>query len=293
MGKVEAQPRLLHLFGASIAAELASKGLLHPMDTLKARLHYLSTVSSSQAVRSATTVPLVGDFALLRSPEIDVGVRSLYRGLAPALAGVVPMALVYMPTYELSKLALAGTPFSGLSGVITGCVCACVRVPISVVKSRVQLQLYDGPLAALRSTVGRHGVRGLYAGFGATLVHDVSYAAVQFALMEQLRLVADRMVGGRALTASEDAAVGFWVGLLTATVAQPLDLVRTRIMVQNAQQAAAFGYRGVRHGLASAVATDGPAALWRGLLPRLVLKSVGSSVWYSVYMGARRRLADG
>ena len=27
---------------------------------------------------------------------------------------------------------------------------ACVRVPISVVKARVQLQLYDGPLAALR-----------------------------------------------------------------------------------------------------------------------------------------------
>ena len=31
-----------------------------------------------------------------------------------------------------------------------------------------------------------------------------------------------------------------------------------------------------------------PPGSWRGLLPRLVLKSLGSSLWYSVYMGARR-----
>ena len=28
-------------------------------------------------------------------------------------------------------------------------------------------------------------------------------------------------------------------------------------------------------------------SLWKGLLPRLVLKSVGSSIWYAVYMAAR------
>ena len=39
-----------------------------------------------------------------------------------------------------------------------------------------------------------------------------------------------------------------------------------------------FGYRGVIHGLRSVAATDGMLGLWRGLLPRLVLKSVGSSL---------------
>ena len=37
---------------------------------------------------------------------------------------------------------------------------------------------------------------------------------------------------------------------------------------------------------------DGVAALWRGLLPRLVLKSFGSSVWYTVYMASRRHLSE-
>lgn len=53
-----------------------------------------------------------------------------------------------------------------------------------------------------------------------------------------------------------------------------------------------FGYRGVIHGLRSVAATDGMLGLWRGLLPRLVLKSVGSSLWYTVYMGCRRHLSD-
>ena len=110
-------------------------------------------------------------------------------------------------------------------------------------------------------------------------------------------------VEGKVLRIPDDAGYG--------AVTEPLDLVRTRLMAQKPpQQAAAapvasgaassgsagvarsFGYTGVYHGLRSAAMTDGVAALWRGLLPRLVLKSVGSSVWYTVYMASRRHLAQ-
>ena len=315
-------PPALHtsdVFAASLAAEFAQRALLHPVDTIKARLQYMQfprPAGGQQRLPRLSQLPLVGDIAALRadaecSSMRNFSVRSLYRGLAPALIGVVPSALVYMPTYEVSKAALSGTPFAGLAGCITGCACACVRVPVSVVKAKVQLQLYDGPLAALRASIsGPSGLRGLYAGLGATLVHDVAYAAIQFALLERLRLVADGLVGGRALTATEDGMVGFSVGLCTAALTEPLDLVRTRLMVQKQQvkdgaRAAAhggggssgaagrsFGYRGVFHGLASAAGADGLVSLWRGLLPRLFLKSVGSSVWYTVYMASRRHLAE-
>ena len=86
--------------------------------------------------------------------------------------------------------------------------------------------------ALLGQVSGSDGVRGLYAGFGATLLHDVTYAAIQFALLEQLRLLANELVGGRPLTTVEDGSVGFTVGLVSATITEPLDLVRTRIMTQ-------------------------------------------------------------
>ena len=54
-----------------------------------------------------------------------------------------------------------------------------------------------------------------------------------------------------------------------------------------------FGYRGLCHGLRSAVRAEGAASLYRGLLPRLVLKSCGGSIWYTTYMACRSALSHG
>ena len=54
----------------------------------------------------------------------------------------------------------------------------------------------------------------------------------------------------------------------------------------------AFGYKGVFDGLRSVARTEGVLSLWKGLLPRLVLKSLGSSVWLSVYMATRSAFAS-
>lgn len=49
-----------------------------------------------------------------------------------------------------------------------------------------------------------------------------------------------------------------------------------------------FGYTGLLHGLRQIVATEGVRSLWRGLLPRLLLKSLGSMIWYPVYVRVLR-----
>ena len=154
----------------------AQRSVLHPLDTIKSRLQYLRD-TTPRAQSGWRKVPILADIAgMAQWPREHFTPRSLYRGLLPSLLGALPMSLVYMPTYELSKQALAQTPAAPLAGVVTGAVpaslpgprpptpppaqalssrpvaqvTACVRVPISVVKARVQLQLYDGPLAALR-----------------------------------------------------------------------------------------------------------------------------------------------
>lgn len=52
-----------------------------------------------------------------------------------------------------------------------------------------------------------------------------------------------------------------------------------------------YGYRGLLHGMRRVAAEEGILALWRGILPRLALKSFGSSIWYTTYMWSRRALA--
>ena len=98
------------VFAASVAADLAQKTLLHPVDTVKTRLQYMRVhVTQSPRPSMWQTWPLIGDLAVLRAqftgPSANnFALGSLYRGLVPALVGVVPTALVYMPTYELSLI---------------------------------------------------------------------------------------------------------------------------------------------------------------------------------------------
>jgi len=94
------------------------------------------------------------------------------------------------------------------------------------------------------------------------------------------------------LDVSTDALVGFITGAITALVTEPVDCVTQRIMVQSdasQKKDMAFGYVGLTDGIRSVVASEGVAALWRGVLPRLILKSLGSAIWLAVYAWVLRQ----
>ena len=123
---------LWELCTAGVAAEICQKLALHPLgassiytlpidglsvcnvlDTIKARLQYMRTgvegrlyTSQSRAFRVPLLSDLVMTAQLYRGGTQYLGPfafwQSLYRGLTPALCGVIPTSVVYMPTYELS-----------------------------------------------------------------------------------------------------------------------------------------------------------------------------------------------
>ena len=308
----------------SVAAELTTKATLHPLDTLKTRLQYLVMRPRATIDR----VPIVSDVRLAwrilqdatKSPHhsmLEPAVRgrerstwkactavsrSLFRGLGPQLLGVVPVALVYMPTYEFTKSAAHGSTFekTPIAAVATGMVSAVVRSPVSLVKSRIQLGQHTSLSSAVRHAC-RHGASGLFVGLRATAAHDVCYAIAQFTCLEQLRRL---MLAVRAPTASgagrdpsqlhaaDNAAIGFATGVLAAVVTEPLDVIKTRLMAQQPGRGeGSFGYDGLVHGLRRAARSEGVLSLWKGLAPRLLIKGMGSTIWYTTYMEARRAFA--
>ena len=300
------------IFVASLLAEMTRKAILHPVDTMATRLQYdraqnivRNDYGDAQRLYAKRGYSSTGEIqaiaGMLRNKPL-----SLYRGLSTSMVGAVPVSCVYMPTYEGMKLAVQALPASSTLGVAlpasqvasvaTGLVCAFVRVPISVVKQRIQLGLSSSPLAAINLAVKDVGIRGLFVGLRATCVLDVAYALAQFSALEQLRSIAAVLTGGRALTSAEDAMVGFLTGTITAILTEPLDVVRTRLQTQKGAgntRGANFGYTGLVDGLQKAAKQEGLMALWRGLLPRLILKSLGSSIWYAAYMATRKALAAG
>lgn len=258
---------------ASCFAQAFQKTLTHPVDTLVTREQYMPAASSTIGVRDT----IKGYIAACRQPA------ALYRGLLPTVLGSMPWAFAYMPVYELTKVTLDGMPASQyLPSIFAGVASACVRVPTSIVKSQLQLDLHSNTAACLRDILKRSGIPGLFVGFQATMLFDVTYAWVSLSAMELLRT-----------KGAPSSIIGVVMGFVATLVTQPLHVVRLRLMTQRMEKhgprlGRSFGYNGLFDGLSQVCRKEGFASLWLpGLAPRLLLKCVGGFLWLPAYETAK------
>lgn len=128
------------------------------------------------------------------------GFRGIYNGLGPAAVGSVPSAALFFCTYESMKKLLAPyahgqqTHFVHMSSAAVAEVVAClIRVPVEIAKQRRQVQSTNARnLSATRILLHAYRtegvIRGLYRGFGATILREIPFSFVQYPLWEYLKL---------------------------------------------------------------------------------------------------------
>lgn len=128
------------------------------------------------------------------------GFRGIYNGLGPAAAGSVPSAALFFCTYESMKKLLAPyahgqqTHLVHMSSSAIAEVVAClVRVPVEIAKQRRQVAStkyqHIGATRILIQAYQTEGVfRGLYRGFGATVLREIPFAFIQYPLWEYFKL---------------------------------------------------------------------------------------------------------
>ncbi|XP_065875916.1 S-adenosylmethionine carrier 1, chloroplastic/mitochondrial isoform X2 [Euphorbia lathyris] len=186
---------------------------LYPIDTIKTRL---------QAVRGGGKIILKG----------------LYSGLAGNLAGVLPASALFVGVYEPTKQKLLRMFPENLSavahlsaGAIGGVAASLIRVPTEVVKQRMQTGQFTSAPNAVRVIVAKEGFKGLYAGYGSFLLRDLPFDAIQFCIYEQLR-IGYKAAAQRELNDPENAIIGAFAGALTGAITTPLDVIKTRLMIQ-------------------------------------------------------------
>ncbi|KAJ1455144.1 mitochondrial carrier domain-containing protein [Pelagophyceae sp. CCMP2097] len=236
------------------------------------------------------------------------GVAGLYAGLSPKLAMIVPNTVLYFQLYEelhawmRSPRRSDGQPqvpaalAPALAGTIARAVSTTVVAPFEL--ARTQLQAMDGArrglyFESLRNLVRTDGVRGLWRGLAPTLWRDVPFAFVYWACYEhmsgllkaQTQLNSDKSQDrlARAL------AAGLGAGALAALVTTPMDVVKTRQMVDDV-----FGVR-ARHGgtvasLLKISEQEGPRALFVGAAPRLLKVAPGCAIMIGTYEYAKALL---
>lgn len=181
---------------AGACAGALSRIPCHPIDTCKARLQF-------QTMNARRYCPHNNFVGVFRHTARGEGLAGLYRGFGATLWGGVPAACLYFTVYEGFKTTI-GPAFRQhesvvhfLSGLAAEAVSCLLFVPIDVVKERIQTQYaigssnatqnYRGSVDAIASIIRTDGIRGVYRGYGATVLSFGPFSALYFMFYEQLK----------------------------------------------------------------------------------------------------------
>jgi solute carrier family 25 S-adenosylmethionine transporter 26 len=128
-------------------------------------------------------------------------------------------------TYTLTHMAAAAV------GELASCI---VRVPTEVVKQRAQAMAEHSSLSAFKEILEAKNesvFRGLYRGFGITVMREVPFTMIQFPLYEAMKRWQAKRMGKVKANVFEAAVCGCISGGIAAALTTPLDVLKTRIML--------------------------------------------------------------
>ncbi|TFK60966.1 mitochondrial carrier [Pluteus cervinus] len=241
--------------------------LFFPIDTIKTRLQ------SSQGFVKAG------------------GFRGVYKGVGSVVVGSAPGAAIFFSTYETLKknspLPPHLAPITHMLSASVGEIAAClVRVPTEVIKTRTQTSTYGSTAqsswAAAKLVLRNDGWAGFYRGFGSTILREIPFTSIQFPLYELLKHQLSIRTGQKPLPAHEAAICGSISGGFAAAVTTPLDVLKTRVMLDlrnpSQEKLPSLASRFV-----TIYRTEGLPALFAGVIPRTMWISAGGAVFLGAY----------
>ncbi|OGE48182.1 hypothetical protein PENARI_c031G08640 [Penicillium arizonense] len=285
-------------FAAGLCSGLTSSILLQPADLLKTRV---------QQSQGASLLPTLK--AIISSPN---PIRGLWRGTLPSALRTGFGSALYFTSLNALRQAVAQTnpmalaspinaaksssvlpKLSNTANLATGAVARVaagfVMMPVTVLKVRYESDYYAyrSLLGAGRDIVRTEGLRGLFAGFGATAARDAPYAGLYVLFYEQLKrrfsLMANKSANNEtsATTVSSSSSINFASGAAAAGMAtaitNPFDAVKTRLQLMPAK------YGNMVHATRLMLQEDGIRSLFGGLGLRMARKAISSALAWTVY----------
>ncbi|KAF3039949.1 hypothetical protein E8E12_008874 [Didymella heteroderae] len=236
----EGRPPYLHAMLAGGLGGLTGDMLMHSLDTVKTRQQGDPHMPPKYTSMGST-------YSTIWRQEGFV--RGLYGGVQPAFLGSFCGTVCFFGTYEYSKRLMIDngvTPSVAYftAGLLGDLAAAPSYVPSEVLKTRLQLQgRYNNPYFnsgynyrsttdAARMIVKTEGFSALFHGYKATLWRDLPFSALQFTFYEKERDVAKNYMGSNNIGLLLEIATAASAGGAAGVITTPLDVVKTRIQVQ-------------------------------------------------------------
>jgi len=212
-------PFYIHMVAGSFAGA-AEHLVVFPFDTMK-------TFLQADGARGR---------AELRELIKTNGVSRLWRGVSTTLMGCVPAHAGYFSIYEWGKITFGadGPHHAPLAAAATGALATvahdAVMSPMDVVKQRLQLGFHANVVDAFKSISRTEGPIALFRSFPTTLAMNMPFAAFSIATNESLRKI---MNPSGEFSLSTFVLSGFLSGASAGFFTTPLDVIRTRLNVQD------------------------------------------------------------
>lgn len=283
---------------------------LYPVSVIKTRLQ----VASGDAVERNA-------FSVIKGILRMDGIPGLYRGFGTVITGAVPARIIFLTALETSKVAAFKMvePFklsettqaavaNGIAGLTSALFSQAVFVPIDVVSQKLMVQgysghqKYNGGLDVARKIIKSDGIRGLYRGFGLSVMTYAPSSAVWWASYgsNQRFIWSDaigRILGNGTDLEKESPSQGTIVavqatgaiiaGVTASCITTPMDTIKTRLQVLEHEGRKTTTKQVVK----SLIADDGWKGLYRGLGPRLFSMSAWGTSMILAYEYLKRLCA--
>lgn len=275
-------------FGLGGVAGSVGATLVYPIDLVKTRMQNQrsSVVGEPQLYKNSLDC--------VKKVFRNEGFLGFYGGLGPQLIGVAPEKAIKLTVNDLVR---AKAPKDSATGGISlpwelvagGSAGGCQVVftnPLEIVKIRLQvageLAKSEGADRVARGAmhhVRQLGLIGLYKGASACLLRDVPFSAIYFPGYAHLKKdffgegspTAGKGSAPKKLGFGELLASAAMAGMPAAFLTTPADVIKTRLQVEarKGQQA----YTGIVNAFTRILAEEGPRALFKGSLARVLRSS--------------------
>lgn len=302
---------IVHFF-AGLSSGILSAVLLQPADLLKTR------------VQQAHQNTLLGTIRAIASGPNPI--RQFWRGTLPSTLRTGCGSAIYFSslnalrrefareqqklqshrdgghgkrrdTSHSSSLPKLSNSANLATGAVARVFAGFLMMPITVIKVRYESNLYSytSLWQASSAIFKSEGLRGFFAGFGATAVRDAPYAGLYVLFYEQSKKRLSKLAAkidhqtspDPTLSSSASAGINFASGIAAAglgtTITNPFDAIKTRLQLMPDK------YLNMAHAAKKMLKEEGIASLFDGLGIRIARKAMSSALAWTVYEELIRR----
>ncbi|KAF9206174.1 hypothetical protein BGZ49_002879 [Haplosporangium sp. Z 27] len=283
----QSSSKFVSKLAAGAIAGITGVLIVYPLDMVKTRLQ-------NQKKDVLGKLQYRGGIDCFRQVIAKEGARGLYRGIVPNLIGITPEKAIKLAVNDFSreywaehthvtedKLAIQ---YGMLSGATAGLCQVIATNPMEIVKIQMQVagaqKLAPGEHRPSAMEIVRSlGLRGLYRGTPATLLRDVPFSIIFFPLNSYLKLQGADSDGKASFSVVLGA--GLAAGVVAASAVTPADVIKTRLQVATKPGEPVF--RGIADCFQHILRNEGPAALFKGVVPRSLIVAPMFSIALFVY----------